>query len=53
METMGKTKLKSLRFWFGKHGTCAHKCLLDREFSLPITHLDGGKPLKSWKGETA
>ena len=28
MKTKVKTKLKSLKFWFGKHGTCAHKCHL-------------------------
>ncbi len=53
MKPKVKTKLKSLRFWFGKHGTCAHKCPLDRAFPLPITHLNGGKPLRTWKGETA
>ena len=45
------TELRSWRYWTCKHGTSAHKCLLDREFPLPITHLDGGKPLRIRKGE--
>ena len=46
-----RLELKTWDYWFCKHGTCAHKCPLDRELPLPITHLDGGKPLRIRKGE--
>ncbi len=51
MKAKGELKLRSWRYCLCKHGTCAHKCPLDREFPLPITHLDGGKPLRIRKGE--
>jgi|GEM_PF-3157042 len=45
MKSAEKLKLRSLGYWFCKHGICSHKCTLDREFPLPMTHIICGKPL--------
>ena len=51
INTKEKLELGNRVYCLCKHGTCAHKCPLDRELPLPITLSFGGNPLSLWKGK--